>query len=351
MLKLILVVAIPVIISFLCSIIEAALYSVPISYVEQLRKEGSKSGELLQQLRSNIQAPITAVLTLNTIATTAGVAMAGAVASEVLGSGRAVVIFTAVLTVCILVLAEIVPKTLGIRHSRGLARASAGPVYWLVWVMRPLIAMISLLTRLLAPSSKGDTPETTVEDIQSMVSLSRQSGVIKPFEELSIRNILNLDEKHTRDIMTPRIVAFSLPADISVAEAAQHSNFQYFSRIPVYAKNPEDIVGIVTRRNIVQEIAADRDDTTLAQLTKPAHFVLEDMTLDTLLQSFLSQHDHLFVVLDEYGSMTGLVSLEDVLEEILGQEIIGETDLAPDLRQLAKEKRDKLLQGRQTTKI
>ena len=345
MLKLLIAVTIPGIVSFLCSIIEAALYSVPASYVEKLRKEGSKSGELLHQLRSNIQAPITAVLTLNTIASIAGAAIAGAVANEVLDDRRYVVIFTILFTAGILIFSEIIPKTLGISHSRSIAPILARPVYWMVWLMRPLITVIGIITRLLTPSSDGKTDEATVEDIQAMVSLSRKSGEIQPFEEVSIHNILSLDEKQAQEIMTPRTVTFSLSSDITVSEAAKHPQFQYYSRIPVHAEDPEDIVGIVSRRSVLQEVAADRHDTKLSDLTKPAHFVLESMPLDKLLQSFLSQRSHLFVVLDEYGGMAGLVSLEDVLEEILGQEIVDETDQTPDLRELAKKKREQLLRN------
>lgn len=341
MVALILAVTISVFVSALCSITEAILYSVPISYVEQLRKSGSAVGKVLYQLRSRIEQPITAVLTLNTVANTAGAAIAGGFAAKVL-SPEQMPLFAAIFTVLILVISEILPKVLGVAYARPLATVIAYPVRWLVIVLTPIIWMGSKITRLVMPSS-GE-PKTTEDDIRAIVSLSRQGGTIQAHKEESISNILSLDKKHVHDIMTPRTVVFSLPMDMTVEEAYERPDFWHYSRIPVYSNGNEDIVGITSRRKVMQAVAEDREQLPLSEIMQPAHYVLETQPLDKLLFQFLDAHVHLFIVLDEYGGLAGVVSLEDVLEEILGREIVDETDRVTDMRALAMQRRDKLTQ-------
>jgi CBS domain containing-hemolysin-like protein len=177
-----------------------------------------------------------------------------------------------------------------------------------------------------------------------MISLTRKSGIIKPYEELSIQNILSLDKKMVKDIMTPRMVVFSLPSHMTVAQARQHKAIWPHSRIPVYENNdPEDVVGIVYRREVLNALANDQDDVRLEKLMKPANFVVETMSLDKLLIKFLESRLHLFIVIDEYGGIAGLVTLEDVLEEILGKEIVDETDEVVDMRELARQRKRMLI--------
>ncbi|MGM0610404.1 MAG: CBS domain-containing protein, partial [Thermodesulfobacteriota bacterium] len=166
-------------------------------------------------------------------------------------------------------------------------------------------------------------------------------------EEVSLLNILLLDKKIVREVMTPRMVVFSLPAKYTVAEAKEAKHVWPHSRIPVYENDDsEEIVGVVYRREVLESLANDQDDLTLEKLMKPVHFVLETLTLDQLLVQFLESRLHLFVVLDEYGGVAGVVTLEDVLEEILGREIVDETDEVADLRDLARKRRKSLLKDR-----
>ena len=339
MLELTLAVAFAVLISASCSVTEAVLYSIPWSYIERLRNDGRRSGEILYRLRQRIEEPITAVLTLNTVANTAGAAVAGAAFADVFGP-QYMAVFAAAFTVAILIFSEVIPKTLGVSYARPLAPAIARPLAFLVWSLKPVIIVGGALTRMLTPEKSS--PHTTEDDIRAVVSLSRRSGSIKPYEETSIRNILSLDHKRVEDIMTPRTVTFSLPADMTVQQAREQGDFWHYSRIPVYDEHNEDMVGLVLRRAILEEIAADRDETKLAEIMRPVHFVLESVTLDKLLLNFLEVRMHLFVVLDEYGGLSGVVTLEDVLEEILGKEIVDETDRVEDLRQLARRKRSQL---------
>jgi CBS domain containing-hemolysin-like protein len=211
----------------------------------------------------------------------------------------------------------------------------------LVVVLKPLILISSWIARLLLPKEK--TPTATKEDIYAIISILRHSGRIEPYKAISIRNILALDSKSVHDIMTPRTVAFTLPADISVQDAQKVGGFWHYSRIPVYGDDNEDIVGLVSRRRVLEEITQNRHERKLSDIMHPVHFVLESLPLDKLLLRFLDERVHILVALDEFGGMAGIVTLEDVLEEVLGREIVDETDVVPDLRELARQRRRHLL--------
>ena len=278
------------------------------------------------------------------MANTAGAAIAGAVAANVLGADNTA-LFAAGLTILILALGEILPKTLGVAHACGVASGMARPLRLMVLIFKPFIWFSSMLTRLVASPQSG--PSATEDDIRAITSLSRQTGRIQQYEENAIRNILSLDVKHVREIMTPRTVVFELSDDLTVEQAYTDQRTWHFSRIPVYGDNNEDIVGVVERRTLGRCINEGSKDVTLSKIMRPAHFILENQTLDVLLHDLLKARVHLFVVLDEYGGLAGVVSLEDVLEEILGSEIVDESDNVDDLRALARQRRRELSVNRQ----
>ena len=339
MLELILAVGVAVFVSMFCSVAEAALYSMSWADIEKLATSGSKSAKLLHKLRSNVDEPITAILTLNTCAHTAGAAIAGWAWANLYGK-ETLWLFTAVFTVIILIFTEILPKTLGVVYSDRIAPPLARPLRGLVWMFKPVIAVMGLLSS--AVSKKDEGPDHTEDDIRAIVALTRRSGSIKPYEEQSIRNVLSLDSKTVEQIMTPRTVVFSLPADTTVSRAWEEQPAWPHSRVPVYDDDPEDIVGVVYRRQVLEALAEDNDDLKLSDIMRPVRFVLETITLDKLLVKFLGSRLHLCVVLDEYGGVSGVVTLEDVLEEILGSEIVDETDQVVDMRELARHQRDEL---------
>lgn len=340
MFELILAVALSCVASAFCSVSEAAFYSFSWSRIEQLRKQGKRSGDVLHALRSDVEKPIAAVLTLNTVANTAGASIAGAAWVRVYGP-ESLVWFVAAFTALILIVGEIVPKTAGVAYNRTLMPLLARPLQLLVLGLTPLVWVVGMFGRLVRRGKKG--PEATEEDIRALVSLTRRAGVLKAYEEMAIRNILSLDSKTVDQIMTPRTVVFSLPGDMTVAEARDSHATWPHSRIPVYeGEDPEDVVGIIFRRQVFEALADDRDDIRLSDLMRPVDFVLESITLDKLLVRFLESRQHLFVVLDEYGGMAGVVTLEDVLEEILGSEIVDETDQVVDMRELARRRRSQL---------
>lgn len=348
MLELILAVGLAVLISAFCSVTEAALYSLPWSRIESLRRQGKKSGHILYGMRSNIEEPITAILTVNTIANTAGAAVAGAAAARVFGQ-EALPAFAVFFTGMILIFSEILPKTLGVMYTRALSPVLAKPLMFLILLTKPAVWGLGLVASLLKRGKRA--PQATEEDIRAMVSLTRKAGLLKPYEELSIKGILSLDQKIVRDIMTPRTVVFSLPASLTVEAARHEKTFWPHSRIPVFDDDDaEDVVGIVYRRDVLEALAEDRDDTQLSRLMKPVQFVVETLTLDKLLIKFLGTRTHLFVVLDEYGGVAGVVTLEDVLEEILGKEIVDETDEVVDLRAYARREREKIARPKEDDK-
>ncbi len=329
-------------ISALCSLAEAALYAVPWSHIEGLRAQGRRSGEMLHRLRTHIDQPIAAILTLNTVANTAGAAVAGSLAVGTLGE-ESLWWFSAAFTVLILLCAEVIPKTVGVVHCRAVAVALAPFMIGVSNIMRPVTLLVQGFVRCIKGTG-NQGPLATEEELLAMIRLSRQTGVIRPQEESSLHNILALDRKTVADIMTPRLVIFSLPVDLTVEEAWRKGAPWPHSRVPVYAGNdPEDIVGLVYRREVLQALAEDRHQMRLFELTRPVEFVPERMRLDRLLVRFLESRIHLFAVLDEYGGLAGVVSLEDVLEEILGKEIVDETDQVADMQELARRRRQRYM--------
>lgn len=336
MLALIITVLLAAGISALCSTTEAMLYSVPLTYIEKLREQGSRAGELMHAMRSNIEQPITAVLTLNTAANTAGASIAGALAASVLGPER-MPLFAIAFTLFILIAGEILPKTFGVAYAEPLSVILAYPLRFLILILRPITWAGSLIARLASRPKRG--PEATEDDIRVMASLSRKSGGIKAYEETAIRNILALDQKKVEEVMTPRTVVFSLPASMNADDAYHNADFWHFSRIPVYEDDNEDVVGLVSRRDVALRMGQEHSHVTLGDIMRPIHFVLESQTLDKVLAEFLEARQHLFAVLDEYGGLAGVISLEDVLEEMLGREIVDESDVAPDMREAARQRR------------
>jgi CBS domain containing-hemolysin-like protein len=346
-LKLCLATGIAIVVSALCSIFESVLYSVSISQVEVLSKSGRLSGKVLKKLKKDIQQPITAILTLNTIAHTMGAAIAGAAAAAVLGDVY-LGLFSAIFTFAILIFSEILPKIIGVVYCKELAPLIALPLAALVKILAPIVWLCELTIKII-PRYKQES-SVSAEEIQAMALLSRKSGEIDPQQEKIIRNIIELKEKSVRQAMTPRTVTFTLNKDLSVSEAQKlKAQWNRHSRVPVYDHKPDEIVGIVLRKDVLLSVAERRENLALASLMKPVHFVPETAQLNNLLVDFFERRQHLFCVVDEYGGMTGVISLEDIIEEIVGQEIRDESDPAETMRQLARNKEKK--SGRQDAKV
>ena len=327
--------------SFMCSLFEAALYSVPIGHIESLAKTGSVSGRLLKKFRENVDVPIAGILSLNTIAHTGGAALAGAAAVEVLGEPW-LPHFSVVFTLIILLCSEIIPKTIGVVYARHLVSLIAYPIQFLIWIQAPLIWLCQFVTQLISPGKVEHVVSS--EELIALVNIGRQAGTIDAEEGSAIQNILLLKEKTVQEIMTPRTVIYSLQAQQKVSEVLQIGVPSY-NRIPIVDEDAEDVVGIVYRRDILSSAAEGREDIPIQNLSRGAHFVVETLTLDRVLHMFLERRQHLFVVIDEYGGLAGVVTLEDVLEEIIGREIVDETDEVVDLRELARRRRRQAMEN------
>jgi CBS domain containing-hemolysin-like protein len=338
MVDLAVVVALVVGTSATCSLLEAVLYSVPAARIDALEREGRGSGKLLRRLRTDVDRPIAAILSLNTLANTGGAALAGAIAASVLGVGW-IPYFSAAFTLAILFVSEIVPKTAGVLFANELAGPIARPLQVLVVVFAPFIWLSRKLTRLLL-SAAPDRAGVSDDELLLMVRRGLSSGDLEEHEAHVIRNILALEGTTAKQIMTPRSVVVSLDTRTTLKEVAANEQLLHHSRIPVYDKDPDDVIGIVHRRDMLQAVARDEFETTLEQLMRPVHFVVETMRVDQLLRTLLDRHLHLVVVTDEFGSVGGIVTLEDVLEEILGHEIVDEFDQVPDLRAFARQQRN-----------
>ncbi len=317
-----------------CSLCEAVLYSISTSQVEMLKRSGHASADLLQNLKADIDEPITAILTLSTIANTIGAAIAGAAAAKLFGDQN-LIWFSGAFTLAILILSEIIPKTLGVSFAIRLAPFIAPPLYWMVFFLKPIVWICRSITRLL-PHGK-DEGNYSAEELQTIASLSLKSGEIEADQERVITNVLDLQSKIVRQVMTPRTVTFSLNEHLTVAEAMKlSSEVNSHSRVPVYDNEPDNVTGIIMRKDILLAAAENNLQLSLSELMHPVHFVPETAPLNRILIEFFDRRQHLFVVVDEYGSMTGIISMEDIIEEIVGREIIDESDKTRDMRELAR---------------
>lgn len=331
---LIIAVSLAILISALCSICEAVLYSITSSQVEMLKKEGHATGTLLENLRMDIEEPITAILTLNTVANTVGAAVAGACVAKLFGDGS-VIWFSAIFTLSILIFSEIIPKTLGVSFAVKLAPHLARPVHWMVVILKPIVWLCRSIIQLLP--KKKDEEVISAEELQTIAALSLKSGEIELNQQRVINNVLELQSKIVRQVMTPRTVTFSLDEHLTIEEAMELVvALSSHSRVPVYDTDTDAVTGIVMRKDVLLAAAEQKNKLKLSEIKQPVHFVPETAPLNRILIDFFERRQHLFVVVDEYGSMTGIVSMEDILEEIVGREIIDESDRAKDMRELAR---------------
>ncbi len=339
MTELVLAVGVAIFISAGCSLFEAVLYSVPMRHIEALDQAGKTSGKIFKKMRRNVERPITAILSLNTIAHTAGAAVAGSAAAAVFGH-EWLGYFAGFFTLAILIFSEIIPKTAGVVYGRSLLSPVAYCLKTLVLLMAPAIWLSSLVTRLIARDKTEDA--VTAKEIRAMARSSLRTGGIKPYQEKIIERILTLQNKKVKDVMTPRTVVFSLSEHLTLEEASGNVEKWEHSRFPVYDEGMEDVVGVVLTKELFIALREGKEDIHLTELMRPAHFVAEAATLNSVLMEFLGSRQQLFVVLDEYGGLSGLISLEDILEEILGREIVDESDMVMDKRALARQRRQRL---------
>lgn len=322
--------------SFLCSMLEAVLLSSSHSQIELLAQQGRQAGLLMQKHKQNVERPISAILTLNTIAHTVGAASAGAEAAAIFGS-EWVGLISAVLTFLILVFSEIIPKTLGAVYWKPLLPFSAYAIQLLVWIFYPAVWGFQVITRVIA-TRQGHEPTVTRSEIEVMARISTLEGGLEEKEGRILKNLFQLNQVQISDIMTPRTVMFALQQDTPVSEVVRKHGLLPYSRIPIFNDDSDDITGFVLRHDILQAVAADQDSVQLRELRRSIHSIPETISVTKALDEFIIRQAHIFLVFDEYGGTAGILTMEDTIETLLGIEITDESDLVADLRKLAQER-------------
>ena len=321
-------------ISFICSLCEAVLLSISPAFVEVEADGKSKSGKLLKHIMDHSDRSISAILTLNTISHTLGSAWIAFQAHEEFGETW-VTICSVFLTFMVLIFSEIIPKTIGKNHTKTLAPFTAYSVQLMIIGLYPIVKLSEFVSKAL--STPSEEPDITRDEMIKHAELGVEEGTIKAKESTIIRNLLKLDKIYVSDIMTPRSVFTALEATMTVDEVAKKFKPIRFSRLPVYNENLDQIIGITHRYRILEALSADLHTKEIKDLVMPISSVNERMTVSQALDFFIREKDHLALVTDEYGAVTGLVTLEDAVETLLGVEIVDEFDNIEDMRKYALE--------------
>ena len=321
-------------ISFLCSLLESVLMSTPFSYISMREEEGDRNAKLFAKMKEDIDRPIAAILSLNTIANTIGAAGVGRQATILFGSEWFGLV-SAITTILILVFSEIIPKTIGTtswKHLLWLSRI----MNFLIYLMYPLVVLIQYLSRVFTP----EDADTTIsrEEVSAMANIGEEEGVFDKSENKVIQNIIKLDEIKAYDIMTPRVVAAIAPESMTLKSFYKNRSLSHNSRIPIYAESPENITGYVLRSTVLENLAEDKFGMTLGDLKRDIIAFNEDVSVGDIWQELLRSKDQISIVIDEYGCFQGIVTLEDIIETVLGMEIIDENDTVTDMQQYARER-------------
>jgi len=318
-------------ISFTCSLLEAVILSVTPAFVAVAVQNKSRSGLLLQHLKENLDRPLSAILTLNTISHTLGSSAIAFKVQQLYGE-QLVTLSTFVLTICILLLSEVLPKSIGATHWKLLAPAGAYAIQTMIFVLYPLVSLSQFVGRLV---TKSDTQQVTREEMIMTAEIGASEGTLKTKESNMIKNLLMLDKIYVSDVMTPRSVFFALESDITVDEVVNKYVPLRFSRIPVYRDSLDNIIGITHRYKILEASSDDHHTKKISDLVTPIASVSERLTVAQSLDFFIKEKEHLALAVDEYGVITGLVTLEDAVETLLGVEIVDEFDNIEDMRKYA----------------
>lgn len=313
---------------------EAALYAVPVGYLRHTAEEGSKLAKQLLLLKENVSKPITAILIFNTVGNTAGAAVAGFAFAEVFGQGY-LFFFSLFFTLAILYLSEILPKMIGVVFCRPLSLFIVYPLKFMIFVCMPLILISDGITRKISKKAKQEG--ISEDEILSLTNLSLEQGGIDSLEGSVINNIIGLDDVLIKEILTPRVVVFRKDESSKLSELRAEIPEWNYSRIPIYnSDDPDNLTGYVTQRDVYREMIKDHNELTLKDLARPLEVVPELISVDSLLLKMFEGKEHMCAVVDEHGALSGIITLEDIMEEILGKEIVDEYDSVSDLRTFAK---------------
>lgn len=325
-------------VSFMCSMMEAMILSTTVAEIENLKKTRPRRGALLETLKFSLDETISTILTLNTIANTLGSVIIGGLAIRLFGEAILGVV-SAGMTLTILIFSEVIPKNIGVAYRRTLQPQLVYPLTVMRRVLRPISYLCNIAVRLVVKKPIDD--HKSDEEIILLAERGAQRGTLTESESSIIANALSLDNVRVDEIMTPRTVVTALTKNATVGEVFRDYPNIPFARIPVYGKNLDDVVGLVRRRDLLKAKANDQDFELVEKLMQEVNFIPETVTVANALQAFLKTHQQLLVVVDEFGATAGVVTMEDVMEHLIGREIFEKDDMAVDMRELARARMQK----------
>ncbi len=322
-------------ISFLCSILEASLMSTPISYITLKEEEGFKTASRLKHYKQDTSRPLAAILSLNTIANTIGAAGVGKQATLVFGSEWFGLV-SALTTVLILIFSEIIPKTIGASHWKSLIGFTAHSIRIMIIILFPVVIAVEFIQKLISK----DTGDISIsrDEIGAMADVAEETGELEEDENEIIQNIIKIDEIDAKNAMTPRVVAAIAPESMTIKEFYKDRRFLHHSRIPVFADNDEYITGYILRMDALQLMAEDKFDRKLSDIKRDVASFQEETTIDRIWDDMLMSKEQIAIIINKYGSFQGLLTMEDIIETVLGDEIVDERDVVVDMQQLAMDK-------------
>ncbi len=323
--------------SFLCSVLEASFLSITPSYIRMKSKEGKRYAQTLMHYKRDVDKPLIAILSINTIAHTVGAILVGVQAEKVFGDGgNMVAIVSAIMTLAILVLSEIIPKTIGATHWKSLGNFTAKTLNIFVFPLKytGILWLMMLTTKLIGKSAHVSTMSR--EEFMAMTDVAEEQGVFEEKETTVIKNMLIFEKVLAKDIMTPFSVAVTEDEDATIEEFHKtHKNLR-FSRIPVFSKWSNNITGFILKDDVLEEMLNERGTQALSSVKRNIHIVSEDMPIPKLFDRFIKERTHLSIVVDEFGNSVGLVTMEDIIETLLGLEIMDESDRIENMQVLAR---------------
>jgi CBS domain containing-hemolysin-like protein len=323
------------IVSFLCSIMEAVLLSVPLSYLRMKEEKGSRMSKKMIRLKQNIDRPLSAILSLNTIAHTVGAAGVGAQATKVFGEAYFGLV-SAILTILILIFTEIIPKTIGARFWRSLLIFTGQAIRLTIVITFPLVILSNYITRFL--SSKKSEKTTSREEISTLARIGREEGIFEEKENKIIQNLIRLKNIRINEIMTPRVVVSTADEQMKIKDFPKNRVFLNFSRIPVYSENVENITGYVLKQSVLENLAQGEKDLELREIKREIVIVHDTLDVSGVWEKLLEKQEHIALVIDEYGGMEGIITMEDIIETLLGFEIVDEKDTIKDMQEFARKR-------------
>lgn len=325
--------------SFLCSILEAVLLSVTPTFINVKKNEGKAFAAKLEEIKKDVDKPLIAILTLNTVAHTVGAILVGTQAEEAFGGngGNGVFIVSAVMTILILVASEIIPKTIGATYWKSLANFTTKALNVLIIIFKytGIIWVLQLFTKMFGKGAHGESVLSR-EDFTAMTDIAEQEGVFKESESKVIRNMLNFKDVQAKHIMTPRTVITTADENQTIQSFFEDNKLLRFSRIPIYAENPDNITGYILKDQLLLAMVDNKGNEPLKSIKREIIIASRELSIPNLFEKLIEQREHLALVVDEYGTVSGLVTQEDVIETLLGFEIMDESDNVADLQSLAR---------------